>query len=92
MKLRPIEMSAAFQNVKGDGSDDLSRARLDAARKILESWRGPGVLVVVTHGSTIKALTGTEPQAGKFIVYRNTPVEKTAGAQSAAATFEMQTF
>jgi phosphohistidine phosphatase SixA len=92
MKLRPLEMSAAFQNVKGDGSDDLSRARLDAARSILESWRGPGVLVVVTHGSTIKALTGTEPQPGKFIVYRNTPVEKTAAAQSAAATVEMQTF
>ena len=36
MKLRPIEMSAAFQNIKGDGSDEISTARLDAARKILE--------------------------------------------------------
>jgi len=92
MKLRPIEMSAAFQNIKGDGSDELPKARLDAARKILESWRGPGVLVVVTHGSTIKALTGMEPQASKFIVYRNTPAEKTTGGQSAAAKFEMQTY
>ena len=35
-----------------------STARLHAARHILASWRGPGLLVVVTHGSTIKALTG----------------------------------
>ena len=91
MKLRPIEMSAAFQNLKGDGSDELSKARIDAARKILESWHGPGVLVVVTHGSTIKALTGMEPQPGKFIVYRNTPADKTTRAQTAAAKFEMQT-
>jgi phosphohistidine phosphatase SixA len=92
MKLRPIEMSAAFQNIKGDGSDELSTARLDAARKILESWRGPGVLVVVTHGSTIKALTGRDPQEGKFIVYRNTPADKITEPQAAAAKFEMQTF
>lgn len=92
MKLRPIEMSAAFQNIKGDGSDELSTARLDAARKILASWRGPGVLVVVTHGSTIKALTGMAPQEGKFIVYRNTPADKTTGPQAAAAKFDMQTF
>jgi len=83
MKLRPIDISAAFQNIKGDGSDEISRARLDAARKILDSWHGPGVLVVVTHGSTIKALTGTEPQADKFMIYR--------GAQKASARFEMQT-
>jgi phosphohistidine phosphatase SixA len=92
MKLRPIEMSAAFLNIKGDGSDELSTARLDAARKVLASWRGPGVLVVVTHGSTIKALTGMAPQEGKFIVYRNTAADKTTGPQAAAAKFEMQTF
>jgi phosphohistidine phosphatase SixA len=92
MKLRPIEMSAAFQNIKGDGSDEISTARLNAARKILESWRGPGVLVVVTHGSTIKALTGVDPREGKFIVYRNTPADKTTEPQAAAAKFEMQTF
>src|SRR5690348_5201462 len=38
MKLRPIELSAAFQNIRGDGSDAISRARIDAARKILDSW------------------------------------------------------
>ena len=67
MKLRPIELSAAFQNIKGDSNDAISAARLDAARKIMDSWRGPGVLVVVTHSSTIKALIGVEPQKRKFI-------------------------
>jgi hypothetical protein len=48
--------------------------------------------VVVTHGSTIKALTGVDPREGKFIVYRNTPADKTTEPQAAAAKFEMQTF
>lgn len=92
MKLRPIDISAAFQNVRGDGSDTLSIARLDAARKIMNSWRGSGVLVVVTHGSTIKALTGLEPQAHKFVVYHNNAPHRAAGSQEAAARLEMQTF
>jgi phosphohistidine phosphatase SixA len=91
MKLRPIEYSAAFLTLTGDGKDALSAGRIDAARKIIDSWRGPGVLVVVTHGSTIKALTGTEPQAGKFIVYHPS-ADKRADAQQAAARFEMMTF
>jgi len=92
MKLRPVELSAAFQNVKGAGSDEVTKARLDAARKIIDSWRGPGLLVVVTHGSTIKALTGMEPQARKFILYRNQPTDADASPKTAAAKFEMQTF
>jgi hypothetical protein len=48
--------------------------------------------VVVTHGSTIKALTGVAPQEGKLIVYRNAPADKTTEPQTAAAKFEMQTF
>jgi phosphohistidine phosphatase SixA len=92
MKLRPIELSAAFQNIRGDGRDAASTMQLDAARKIMDSWRGPGVLVVVTHGSTIKALTGVEPQARKFIVYHNNGPDKVAGAQEAVAKVEMMTF
>jgi hypothetical protein len=92
MKLRPIEYSAAFLTVTGDGIDALSTARIDAARKIMDAWRGPGVLVVVTHGSTIKALTGMEPQARKFIVYHHSSPDKAAGSQQAAAKFEMMTY
>jgi broad specificity phosphatase PhoE len=32
--------------------------RVQAARRLLRAWRGPGVLLVVTHGATIRALVG----------------------------------
>jgi phosphohistidine phosphatase SixA len=93
MKLQPIEMSAAFQNIRGDGRDAATAARLDAARKILDSWRGPGVLVVVTHSSILKALTGLDPNDRKFIVYSNPPRHVGADAQHAAAKLiEVRTF
>jgi phosphohistidine phosphatase SixA len=91
MKLRPIEYSAAFLTLTGDGKDPLSAARVEAARMLINSWRGPGVLVVVTHGSIIKALTGAEPQPGKFIVYHPS-TDNRAGAQQAGARFEMMMF
>src|SRR5207302_2918544 len=53
MKLRPVEVSAAFQNIRDGGRDAASIARVDAARNIIESWRGPGVLVIVTHSSIL---------------------------------------
>jgi phosphohistidine phosphatase SixA len=93
MKLQPIEMSAAFQNIRGDGRDAATAARLAAARKILDSWRGPGVLVVVTHSSIVKALTGLNPDDRKFIVYSNPPRHVGADAQHAAAKLiEVRTF
>jgi phosphohistidine phosphatase SixA len=39
-----------------------------AALDILLNWRGPGVLVVVTHQVNISALTGIAPQPGEGIV------------------------
>jgi phosphohistidine phosphatase SixA len=90
MKLQSIEVSAAFQNVRGDGRDAASAARLDAARKILDSWRGPGVLVVVTHSSILKALTGLEPDDRKFIVYSNAP--RHDAQHAAAKLIEVRTF
>jgi phosphohistidine phosphatase SixA len=71
MRLRQMEVSPAFQNIKNDRQDTAMAARLDAAKIIMESWRGPGVLAIVTHSSTIKALTGLDPEDGKFIVYAN---------------------
>jgi phosphohistidine phosphatase SixA len=93
MRLRPIEVSAAFQNIRGDGSDPAAAARLGAARKILQSWRGPGVLVIVTHSSILKALTGLEPPKRKFMVYSNPARRAGAGTQQAAAQpIELRTF
>jgi phosphohistidine phosphatase SixA len=45
------------------------RAQLTAdARVYLTSWRGPGVLVVVTHGDNIALLTGVMPSQGEIVV------------------------
>jgi phosphohistidine phosphatase SixA len=93
MKLQSIEVSAAFQNIRGEGRDAAAAARLDAARKILDSWRGPGVLVVVTHSSVLKALTGLDPGDRKFIVYSNPPRHDGADARHATAKLiEVRTF
>jgi phosphohistidine phosphatase SixA len=91
MKLQPIEVSEAFQNIRGHGAD--TAARVEAARRIIESWRGPGVLVIVTHSSILKALTGLEPPERKFLVYSNPAPRMGADTQQAAAMLiELRTF
>jgi phosphohistidine phosphatase SixA len=91
MRLQPIEVSAAFQNIRG--SDAAAAARVHAARHIIESWRGPGVLVIVTHSSILKALTGMEPPERKFMVYSKPALRAEAGTQQAAAKLiELRTF
>lgn len=39
-----------------------------AARALLQRWRGPGALVVVTHQVSITALTGIVPASGEGVV------------------------
>lgn len=38
------------------------------ARRVLSSWKGAGVLVVVTHQVNITALTGVVPSSGEGVV------------------------
>lgn len=42
----------------------------DAARALLAAWRGPGVLVVVTHQVNITGLSGVVPASGEGVVMR----------------------
>jgi broad specificity phosphatase PhoE len=45
------------------------RAELAAAgRAVIGRWRGPGALVVVTHGENIRALTGRSPGTAELVV------------------------
>lgn len=45
------------------------RAELGAgARTLIGTWRGPGALVVVTHGDNIQALTGRAPSTAELVV------------------------
>jgi hypothetical protein len=52
--------------------DDRSKgpAQTDAARRVLEGWRGPGALVVATHQVNVTGLTGIAPVSGEGIVVR----------------------
>ena len=43
---------------------------LGTARELLAGWRGPGVLVVVTHQVTIMGLSGVFPASGEGVAMR----------------------
>ncbi len=46
------------------------KARTEAARRALERWSGPGLLVVVTHQVNITGLTNVVPASGEGIAVR----------------------
>lgn len=58
----------AFNSFFGDRSTEAQQTR--AALQILSQWRGPGVLVVVTHQVNITALTGIVPDSGEGVIVR----------------------
>jgi phosphohistidine phosphatase SixA len=47
---------------------DSEPLQTDAARALLLQWKGPGVLVVITHQVNITALTGIVPQSAEGVV------------------------
>jgi len=47
--------------------------RLRELREIVSTWRGPGTLVLVTHGFTIQPLIGIIPAQAETVVLRPTP-------------------
>src|SRR3974390_108583 len=66
LDLGPVENDPAFDNL------ELNKLRavelLDQEREHIAAWRGPGVLLIVTHGSNIKALTGFQLEEGAMVV------------------------
>ena len=57
---------------------ELSASATRQAQQLLSAWRGPGVLVVVTHQVNITALTGVVPSSGEGVVVK----PSTAGLQT----------
>ena len=51
---------------------DAAAEQTRVAQALLADWRGPGVLVVVTHQVNITALTGVVPASGEGVVVRPT--------------------
>jgi phosphohistidine phosphatase SixA len=62
----PVRHEATFSNAFVLSE---RRAELTAgARALIARWRGPGTLVVVTHGENIAALTGRSPATAELVV------------------------
>jgi hypothetical protein len=40
-------------------------------RAVIDKWIGSGILLVVTHGANIRALTGISPASGEIVVVRS---------------------
>jgi phosphohistidine phosphatase SixA len=58
----------AFNSFFGDRDQEAAQTR--TALGVLQSWRGPGVMVVVTHQVNITALTDIFPDSGEGIIVR----------------------
>jgi phosphohistidine phosphatase SixA len=48
-------------------------AKVAAFAKLIRDWRGPGTLVLVTHGISMRAVVGTEGGEGGIVVVRPDP-------------------
>jgi phosphohistidine phosphatase SixA len=66
MALGPIEVAETFNNAYAlsHRRDELTKG----ARAVIAAWKGPGVLIVVTHGANILPLTGFQPAEGEMVV------------------------
>jgi broad specificity phosphatase PhoE len=69
MAVGHVEKSSALLP---DG-DPKVRGRLSELKEMVTNWRGPGTLVLVTHGYTIKSLIGIIPDQAEVVVLRPTP-------------------
>jgi phosphohistidine phosphatase SixA len=52
---------------------DPNRPRFRELKEIVSTWRGPGTLVLVSHGFTIEPLIGIIPDQAEVVVLRPTP-------------------
>lgn len=66
MQLGAVEAAPTFSNVV------VLRAQTEqltaGAGAVIDGWDGSGILLVVTHGANILALTGTHPSSGEIVV------------------------
>jgi len=62
----PVQIEPTFANAFI--LRDRREALRDGGRAVIAAWRGPGVLVVVTHGENIHALTGRTPATAEVVV------------------------
>jgi phosphohistidine phosphatase SixA len=74
MAVGPVETSWALVPDRGS-----STSRLEELEQIVSSWRGPGTLVLVTHGITVARLTGVTLAQAETLVLQPTPEKPPGG-------------
>src|SRR5215510_14304810 len=74
MNIGPVEVARTFNNafVLNAMRDELTAG----ARSTIGAWRGPGTMVVVTHGQNIMAMLGIHPREGEVIVVAPDPASE----------------
>lgn len=75
MALGNVEVSWSLVSDRGQSTP----ARAQELKQLLASWRGPGTLVLVSHGWAIEALYGFIPASGETLVLKPSDASK-AGA------------
>jgi len=65
---RAVVEQAAFGSTFGEPGREPAQTR--AAQALLAAWRGPGLLVVLTHQVNITALSGVFPASGEGVAMR----------------------
>jgi phosphohistidine phosphatase SixA len=66
MNVGPVQIEPTLSNAFE--LSDQRAALTEGARALIGRWRGPGTLLVVTHGANIQALTGHSPSPGEMVV------------------------
>lgn len=70
MDVGPVEIENTFGNPVV--WTDRREALATGGRAVIRAWRGPGMLLVVTHGALIAQLTGYNPASGEIVVVDST--------------------
>lgn len=68
LELGPVKTEPTFGNVVV--LRDQREALTSGARTVIDRWTDSGILLVVTHGANIQALTGIQPASGEIVVVR----------------------
>jgi hypothetical protein len=73
MGFTDIEVNDALWNLVHTPPD--RDEKIAKARSLIRNWRGPGVLMLSTHGSTLRAVTGASsyPREGGAVVVQPDP-------------------
>jgi phosphohistidine phosphatase SixA len=66
LSIGPVHLAPAFDNLEYNKyrSDEL----LAAERHIISGWQGPGTLLIITHSSNIRALSGLDLTSGTMVI------------------------